>query len=465
MPDNKPAPVRRETLIEKIIRRLLETVGGSVDRVFGRGKKPDALPQTGDLAERLRKMVDKQAQVNQDGRKLAPHLIRLKYAWGQSSDEFLAALKRLKNELLVVAIDHINDNRYTTLAPVKVEAKADILTTGFTMSVAFDEGGLQNAEQVEVPVEIYAKLLPDYKPEPAQRPLEIEMKVTATFPGGKERRSTLIFVPEKKENLIVGRMKECDLYLDDVSVSKHHASLVMNKEGILRLADIGSTNGTYVGGNRISYGKAYDVAPETTISFGDVTARFEWKMPEPEPEIVEEPQPVEAENVETFEMPDGEIKIGVKSAEKRQQEETDEPKTVLGEEVEGAPETVLVQPEEEIAGFQSSNYDREQQMAVTTNLPPIDALETNELDSVVGKPTNELDSVISKPTNEFETLNNKHPEQVSADVTNKLDSNALDEEEQKSESLVGFDSLLGTSPTDLQKKPSKLSDRDLDLPD
>lgn len=455
MPETKPAPaVRRETLLEKIIRRTLETVGGSVDRVFGRGKKPDALPSTGDLAERLRKMIDKQAQINQDGRRLAPHLIRLKYAWGQSSDEFLTALKRLKNELLVVAIDHINDNRYVTLAGVKIEAKADILTSGFTMSVGFDEESLQNAEQVEVPVEIYAKLLPNYNPEPAPQMLEIEMTVTATFPGGRERKTVLRFVPEKKANLIVGRMKECDLYLEDPSVSKHHASLVMNKEGILRLADIGSTNGTYVNGTRISYGKAYEITTDMTVNFGDVATSLMWELPPPPaPEIVEEAAPVEAEeeNVQSFETLSGNVKIGVKSVPQEMTDEKVEMPTLAGETVDYGTQPA---PQKE--------YETGQ-MAETTNLSaPANDLMTNELDSIVGKQTSELDSVVGKPTNELETLANQQvelpPENnapvAAQDFTNKLETNEPDEDA-ADKSLVGFDSLLGTSPTDLPKKTSK----------
>jgi hypothetical protein len=453
MPEIKPAPpVRRETLLEKIIRRTLETVGGSVDRVFGRGKKPDALPSTGDLAERLRKMIDKQAQINQDGRKLAPHLIRLKYAWGQSSDEFLNALKRLKNELLVVAIDHINDNRYVTLAGIKIEAKADILTSGFTMSVGFDEESLQNAEQVEVPVEIYAKLLPSYNPEPAPQMLEIEMTVTATFPGGKERKTVLRFVPEKKANFVVGRMKECDLYLEDPSVSKHHASLVMSKEGILRLADIGSTNGTYLNGTRIAYGKAYEVTADMTVGFGDVTTRLGWEIPRPpEPEIVEEAAPTEEENVQSFETLSGSVKIGVKSVPQEMTDEKVEMPTLAGEKVNYNAQTTPSQEYE--AG----------QMAVTTNLsaPANDSM-TTELNSIVGKETSELDSVVGKPTNEFETLANQQVETppennasvAAQDFTNKLETNQSDEDA-VDKSLVGFDSLLGTSPTDLPKKTSK----------
>ncbi|MEN8233995.1 MAG: FHA domain-containing protein [Actinomycetota bacterium] len=46
---------------------------------------------------------------------------------------------------------------------------------------------------------------------------------------------------------LVGRGADCDIFLGDVTVSRHHAKL--NVEGdALRIVDLGSTNGTYVNG-------------------------------------------------------------------------------------------------------------------------------------------------------------------------------------------------------------------------
>ncbi len=42
-----------------------------------------------------------------------------------------------------------------------------------------------------------------------------------------------------------GRAEENDIYLGDVTVSRHHARFIVDDEG-LSLDDLGSTNGTYV---------------------------------------------------------------------------------------------------------------------------------------------------------------------------------------------------------------------------
>lgn len=50
--------------------------------------------------------------------------------------------------------------------------------------------------------------------------------------------------------VIVGRRDDSDIVLDDVSVSRRHAMAVPEGDGVV-IEDLGSLNGTYVGGERI----------------------------------------------------------------------------------------------------------------------------------------------------------------------------------------------------------------------
>ena len=50
--------------------------------------------------------------------------------------------------------------------------------------------------------------------------------------------------------MVVGRAPECELFLDDVTVSRRHAELVTT-DGSWELVDAGSLNGSYVNRRRI----------------------------------------------------------------------------------------------------------------------------------------------------------------------------------------------------------------------
>jgi FHA domain/zinc-ribbon domain len=55
---------------------------------------------------------------------------------------------------------------------------------------------------------------------------------------------------EDKLRSLIGRSPECDVFLDDVTVSRRHAELVRAGD-VFSIRDLGSLNGTYVNRKRI----------------------------------------------------------------------------------------------------------------------------------------------------------------------------------------------------------------------
>lgn len=62
-------------------------------------------------------------------------------------------------------------------------------------------------------------------------------------------------------HLTVGRHPDSDIFLDDITVSRRHVELEQGSAGYL-LKDVGSLNGTYLNGERLSDG-------ETPLTNGD----------------------------------------------------------------------------------------------------------------------------------------------------------------------------------------------------
>jgi FHA domain len=259
---------RKEALPERLLRRVLEGMGDVVDRKFGRTVEPKSGLTTSQLVERMKRLIDERAR--DEGRKgrIAPHHLKLKVEWGTHSEAPPEILKELEHEVLAEAIDHINDHRYRTLAQVKVETEVDIFTTGVSVDPTFGEFEEELRKEDEAKRAVLDPQIP--KGVPPAPDVAIVARVT--------RRDNTIEVPltfkPGGKRLNVGRASDNDLSLNETSVSKIHATLMLNFEGTLLVADTGSTNGTFINGRRIAYGEARQIESGDVVGFGDVEVRF-----------------------------------------------------------------------------------------------------------------------------------------------------------------------------------------------
>jgi DNA-binding CsgD family transcriptional regulator len=87
----------------------------------------------------------------------------------------------------------------------------------------------------------------------------------------------------------IGRAAECDIVVQDPSVSRCHARLVPDGTGF-RVEDMGSRHGTIVGGHRVSRA---DLAGEAVLHLGHMTLRF--LVLEPDAITADEFEPPSAE--------------------------------------------------------------------------------------------------------------------------------------------------------------------------
>jgi hypothetical protein len=112
-----------------------------------------------------------------------------------------------------------------------------------------------------------------------QRPMTFATQ--ALVPSEKPLGSSqLIVLPLVKsannpyqDRVSVGRARNCDLVIRDSGVSKLHALIWMNGE-VFTLVDVGSQNGTWLNGQRLTVNQAAPLERNDEISFGGVPAVF-----------------------------------------------------------------------------------------------------------------------------------------------------------------------------------------------
>ena len=273
MSQNKTSDNKKSFSVDWLLRGSLTKFGDIFDRLTGRNWKPSSSLATSELTEKLKTLLD--AEAKNLGRKgtFVPHNLKLKIQWDKFSLDSETAMQKLEHELLTAIIDHINDNRYHTYAPLKLQVKPDYFTEGVRLLASFDKF----AEEGEAAINVTVPNLKNIVIPPAPE-IKVEKEkelVTAEFTlNGKPKRVELLFA--EGERLNVGRTKENVLAIEDGSVSKIHATLFINSQKHLMVADTGSTNGTFINGKRIAYGKAFPIENGDKVKFGTIEIALEY---------------------------------------------------------------------------------------------------------------------------------------------------------------------------------------------
>ena len=277
-----------------LLRGSLTKIGDTFDRFTGRRWVPSSSLATSELIERIKTLLDAEAKQIPGKGVVVPHNIKLKMQWDKFSTDAEDALQKLEYELLAATADHINDSLYYTYAPISLEVKPDYFIEGVKLMVSFDKFADENRD-VEMNVTIPAIKVADVVADLTAKRAEARETYVARFEvKGLNKEKTLEF--PRSGRISVGRTGSNNLVIDDASVSKIHGALSVDENGGLSVADTGSTNGTFLNDQRISYGKATRLMAGDRVKFGTVDVTFEYV---PRPVVVESDA---AENV-----PDGEI--------------------------------------------------------------------------------------------------------------------------------------------------------------
>ena len=86
-------------------------------------------------------------------------------------------------------------------------------------------------------------------------------------------RAAIVRMLAPGETLRIGRGVDCGLRIDHPSISRAHAQL-QYRDGAWELSELGSKNGSFVGGHRIAAGADHLLSHAGWIRLGDVYCEF-----------------------------------------------------------------------------------------------------------------------------------------------------------------------------------------------
>lgn len=269
--------------VEGSVKGLLTRLGDSLDAFTGRSWKPPGGLTTSHLAESLKDLIDSRIKDRGSKGRLAPNELRIKIDWQKFSAETDSLISKIEEELLIAIVDHYNDRRYHTLAPLTLRIKTDYFTDGVKISAIFPKENRADSEiELEMPEELRSNT-----PNTEAAPEAMDSSAPVT-PHVETFHLRILGVPLGSfaegcdlpvgSRLTIGRNGSNDVVIEDPSVSSIHASAVFNPETGFMLADLGSTNGTFLGDARLEEGIGVLIDSGTEVRFGNILVRLEFDL-------------------------------------------------------------------------------------------------------------------------------------------------------------------------------------------
>ncbi|WP_422934833.1 FhaA domain-containing protein [Sinomonas sp. P47F7] len=238
-----------------LLDRLELGIEKAVHGVFSRGSNAQVQPV--EIASRLRRVMDGQAISISQGRTLAPNVFEARLGdtdfdrvqqWGQP----------LAEELCDVAVQHARSQGYTLQGPVRFSFKHDgeLKPGTFEVTARSDKG--------ESPAAPGRPRVPSAPPAPSAPPRRpVHLHPVLEIDG---QRYSL-----NADSIVLGRSSEADIVVDDTGVSRRHIE-IRQSQGRFYAVDLGSTNGSYVNGERVN-GTA-ELLDGSVISMGRTRITF-----------------------------------------------------------------------------------------------------------------------------------------------------------------------------------------------
>jgi hypothetical protein len=233
---------------ERSARRALERLGEAIEKKIPASGPEDPL-DVEELIQRLQEAIDQNVRQDETtSRIVAPNRLSVLLTYEERGRLGNRQIEDLSRKLETAARDFIANRRYQTAGTVKLDVGCDFLAKATLVKASFEAG----ADETVL----------DHGP---ARVIELESSDGRTF---------RIELAADGLPAYLGRAAGNAVHLDDHSVSRFHCSLSLGPQDEILIADLGSSNGTWVNNEIVSTGEVRVVEPGDEVGVGDVRLRL-----------------------------------------------------------------------------------------------------------------------------------------------------------------------------------------------
>lgn len=233
---------------ERSARRALERLGDEIEKKMPTTGPEDPL-NAEELIQRIQKAIENSVRPDEPRpRIVAPNRLTVLLTYEERGRLGDRQIEELSRELEAAARDFIANRRYETAGAVKLDVGCDFLAKTTLVKASF-EAGAESVAADQAPARV------------------IELR-------SSDGRSYRIRLAADGLPAYLGRAAGNAVHLEDHSVSRFHCSLSLGPEDDILIADLGSSNGTWVNNEIVSTGEVRIVEPGDEVAVGDVKLRL-----------------------------------------------------------------------------------------------------------------------------------------------------------------------------------------------
>jgi hypothetical protein len=248
---------------EGFARRVLERLGAKADSRTATEKQQTFSPrEIGDLTSRIERVIESSLVEDKQGiKRVSPNHFKILFTYEETSRLNTQYIEALASELKAVIFEYINNRRYETRGPVMVETGRDLFAKVTVIKPGFEATD------------------PSQKPGVSSLPDTVTQSGHADKQAGDARSVELRSADGQSYQFrlrtgaapaYIGRVAGNAVRIDDSSISRMHCSIALRSNGDIVVADLGSSNGTFVNGQILSANEARTVKAGDTIKVGDI---------------------------------------------------------------------------------------------------------------------------------------------------------------------------------------------------
>lgn len=247
-------------VFDRVERGLERAVHGAFAKAF----KSEVQPV--EIASAMRRAMDDRATTIGHGRTVVPNLFTIELA-PADFDRLTGFSEMLTDELVASAQEHAESQRYQPGGPIQVDftRKEDLETGVFRVRPATAKGVVDRSAVPPAPRSAPGASASPAPPAPGSPEPAVAMPPSPVGQPPARPRSHPAqrpwldvdgdYYPLLAAMTVLGRDNSADVVLDDPGISRQHTEIRVTSDGphlITNIRDLGSTNGTFVNGERIT---------------------------------------------------------------------------------------------------------------------------------------------------------------------------------------------------------------------